>query len=114
MARFVKFGGEDPEKALEALAKFGAGITSTFNDKLGGLFNPKDNEQLLRNLGVQVFLEATRALGNGLADVQPTAMLDVRVLRGSEAFPPAGYIDQGLLGGDVKVGVAQRVIGEAA
>ena len=114
MARFVKFGGEDPEKALEALAKFGAGITSTFNDKLGGLFNPKDNKQLLRNLGVQVFLEATRALGNGLADVQPTAMLDVRVLRGSEAFPPAGYIDQGLLGGDVKVGVAQRVIGEAA
>ncbi len=113
ISEFVQLGGEDPEKALEALASFGARLTSTFNDSMSDLFDPDHNKELLKNLGLVVFLEASRALDPALAGSRPAAILDVRVLQDGQTFPPAGYLDTGVLPPDLDVPLAQRVVGAA-
>jgi hypothetical protein len=52
----------------------------------------------LRNFGTLVFLEASRQLQPGLGDIDPTAALDVSIVRsktdaGPVVFPPTDFPD---------------------
>ncbi len=105
MARFVEKGAKDPDGALEALTKFGLELTAAFNADLFTNYVPKQN---LQNLGLIVFLEASRALGGGLGEVEPVAVLDVCVLDDDAPFPPDGFLSSGALPQDIPI--AQRII----
>lgn len=89
IARFRQ--SRDDEAALEALDRFGAGVVETFNKSLTSLFDSPGAPQLLRNLGLMVFLEASRALHPSLGTVNPAARLDIRILRDGAEFPPPGF-----------------------
>ena len=80
----------DPEKAVKELAQFGDKFTRTFNAKLKSVFKPKEpgSRQLLRNLGLLMFADVTKALEPGL-DVDATARLEVAVFKTDAEFEPA-------------------------
>ncbi len=92
IARFRQ--SRNDEQAIEALDRFGARIVETFNKRLTSLFDAPDAPQLLRNLGLMVFLEVSRALHSPLGAVRPAARLEVRVLRDGAPFPPLGFPDE--------------------
>jgi hypothetical protein len=71
-----------PSKAIERLADFGAEITHTFHDRVASVYGGDS----LRSLGSMVFLEASRALGDGGADGRPSALLSLTVLRDDRTF----------------------------
>ncbi len=79
IAAFRDNAAGDPERALEALARFGRKITATFNKKLNGLFGG----EISRTLGSLVFLEAARALDPALAATHPSAILELTLLKES-------------------------------
>ncbi|MGC4001109.1 MAG: hypothetical protein QM767_28085 [Anaeromyxobacter sp.] len=114
MAEF-RANANEPAKALEELAEFGHQITEAFHGKLTGLFNAKDEPDLLRNFGTLVFVEASRQLVGGAVSVVPTASLDVAVMRTKSAagaavvFPPAGWPDAGPLDAG-SLAVEQRIL----
>lgn len=98
MANFRRTESDQPAKALEELAEFGHDLTEAFNGKLTALFDPKEAPDLLRNFGTLVFLEASRQLQPALGEIEPTAVLDVSILRtktdaGPVAFPPKNFPD---------------------
>lgn len=85
LAKFREKSGA-PEAAVEALAEFGERITDTFNDKLQGIFKPKQaaDREVLRNLGLLVFARVSEVFAPG-TPVAPTARLELTVFRsGSE------------------------------
>jgi hypothetical protein len=65
-----------PSKALERMAEFGAGITTTFNRRLASVYG----SAFLRPLGTAMFVEAARALDPGLGALRPDALLVLKVL----------------------------------
>jgi hypothetical protein len=91
----------DPEKAIEALAEFGDQITRTFNRKLQTIFKPSEaaDREVLRNLGLLVFAEASEILPPG-TEIRPAARLDLLVFKSGqmpqsltgETEPPAESI----------------------
>ncbi len=67
-----------PEQALSRMAKFGADITKTFNDRIQSVCGG----DALRPLGSVLFIEAALALsGNELGSSQATAMLQLTVVK---------------------------------
>jgi hypothetical protein len=112
MAKFRAESATKPAKALEGLADFGHHITSAFNSKLTTLFDPAENPGLLRNFGLMIFVEASRAFADAGA-VQPTAMLDVAILLKDTVFPPKNFPHHDPLPKKA-IGVEQRVIGVSA
>jgi hypothetical protein len=102
-----------PADGLEHLADFGHNLTAAFNAKLTDLFNAKDEPDLLRNFGVLVFVEASRALAN-LANVSPSAALDIAILRtnnshGPVVFPPENFPNNDPVPAE-DIGVEQRIL----
>jgi hypothetical protein len=102
-----------PADALEHLTDFGHNLTAAFNGKLTDLFNAKDEPDLLRNLGVLVFIEASRALAT-LGGVSVSAALDVAILRtkdshGSVPFPPKDFPNNKMVPVE-DMGVEQRLV----
>jgi hypothetical protein len=114
MANFRRTAADQPAKALEELAEFGHHLTEAFNGKLTDLFNAKDEPDLLRNFGTLVFLEASRQLQPGLGDIDPTAVLDVSIVRtktdtGPVVFPPKDFPDNDPLPAG-SIALEQRVL----
>jgi hypothetical protein len=61
-------------------------------------FNARMAGYLLRNFGTLVLLEASRQLQPGLGEIDPTAALDVSIVRtrtdaGPVVFPPKNFPD---------------------
>ena len=79
LAEFRDHDRNDPEKALKALAEFGAKVTEAFNSQLSDLVGGP----LVRALGSAVFVEAARAFDDSLSDLEAVARLDVTILRSS-------------------------------
>jgi hypothetical protein len=102
-----------PADSLEHLADFGHQLAATFNGKLTDLFNPKDEPDLLRNFSLLVFVEASRALAN-LGATQPSATLDIAILRSKNArdpvpFPPNQFPNNDPVPSE-DIGVEQRIL----
>ena len=102
-----------PADGLEHLVDFSHKLTVSFNSHLTDLFNAKDEPDLLRNFGLLVFVEASRALAN-LGAIQPSASLDLAVLRtknakGAVPFPPEGFPNNDPVPAE-NIGVEQRIL----
>ncbi len=102
-----------PANGLEHLVDFSHRLTVSFNSHLTDLFNAKDEPDLLRNFGLLVFVEASRALVN-LGAIQPSASLDIAVLRTKNAkgpvpFPPEGFPNNDPVPAE-NIGVEQRIL----
>lgn len=82
---FLQSGSGKPSEALEALARFGADLVSTFNQRITSIYGGG----ALRPLGTLAFLEAAHALAN--VSISANAMLDVTVLKPS--VDPLAFAD---------------------
>jgi hypothetical protein len=86
---FAKFFGEPkPDKALKYLADFGAHLTDTFNNKISSIYQG----DALRALGTMAFVEAARALDESQEPADPTALLDLIILRQQAKFVPEQFL----------------------
>lgn len=85
LAVFRSAAGEDPEKAVAALAAFSAELAEAFNQKVWSVYGKGS----LRPLGTLVFAKAAEAFSAALPP--PDALLEVTVLKPGVAFPPAGF-----------------------
>jgi len=88
MREFHESNANDPERAVEALSKFGAALTSTFHSELKSVYGTR----VLRQLGSVIFLEAARALDPHLPDIAPQAVLCGTVLKTRRSFVPADFL----------------------
>ena len=109
IAEFREAMDKAPE-AVKALSEFGDKLTRIFNHKLKTVFNPDDpaSKQILRSLGVLMFVEITEAL-DPLFEAQPTAALEVTVLKSGQVFPPEGFPDEITLGPHA-ISIRQRIL----
>ncbi|HXI32367.1 MAG TPA: hypothetical protein VNG89_28215, partial [Vicinamibacterales bacterium] len=80
---------KNSSEARRQLAAFGANVTEAFNSQIGGLFSSRQ----LRPLGTLVFLEAARAFDPSLKAAQPSAMLELTVLREQPSFDMRTFVD---------------------
>jgi len=80
---------QKPTEAQKQLARFGSEVTDAFNTGIDSLFSGP----ALRPLGTMVFLEAARAFDPELEQRQPSAILEVTVLRSNPAFDMASFIE---------------------
>jgi hypothetical protein len=87
IAAFLK--ANNAADGLKNLADYGAKVTNAFNSKIGGLFSGNE----LRPLGTLVFMEAGRALDRTLKSVQPSAMLELSVLKDQPSFDLRRFVD---------------------
>ena len=90
MAAFRARKFDDPEGAIEALARFGSDITRAFNSRVGGIYGGA----ALRPLGTMVFVEAARAFLP--ADAEPpatSAMFELTVVRENAAFNLPSFLE---------------------
>jgi len=109
------FRKQKEEDAIAKIDEFAAGIVTNFNKHLTDLFDPRDDKELLRNLGLAVFLEATRALHPTLNAVPPTARLEIQVVRSAVPFPPSGFpLDYSLKPEEVVIDQPILSVGAAA
>ncbi len=83
ITKFRNSAPNSPSKAIEALAKFGAQVTATFNSNVGGIYGGNH----MRPFGSLILLEAACAFDPTFAQVNPSAMLNITVLRQSVAQP---------------------------
>jgi hypothetical protein len=83
IAKFKQSAPKSPSKAIEKLANFGASVTSTFNSKVGDIYGGDH----MRPFGSLILLEAACAFDPTFARANPSAMLDITVLRQSVAQP---------------------------
>jgi hypothetical protein len=94
-----------PSEAIEQLAEFGAGITSAFNERVRSIYGSAS----LRTLGTQILVEASRALDPAIANLKPSAMLSLTVLKENSAFPITDFL-KGKMPGRDDIAVAQRLV----
>jgi hypothetical protein len=98
IAKFRANAGTDPQD-------FGAKITDAFNHGLHGLI-PR-----LEEFSAMIFLEAARAFDPGLVDIQPTARLDVILLKPSAPATAADDFLTGTAPDATAVAIEQPVVG---
>lgn len=101
------------DDVVAALDQFGAKVVEAFNQGLTDLFDPKNNPQLLRNLGLMIFAEASRVLSGSAVTVQPLSRLTVSILKSSATFPPKGFPLTPQIG-DGDIVLSQPVLSEIA
>lgn len=81
---------EKIDKAIEALAKFGAEVSDTFNEDIGGLYSG----ETLRPLGSLLMLEIAGILDNTLiGKLKPAAMLELVVVKAQSQFALADFLE---------------------
>lgn len=90
IAGFRKNSADQPAKAIEALANFGAEVTQTFNGSISKLHGGDKS----RPIGTLLFVEAAKALNPTLQHTDPTALLELIVLKANAPFKTklANYI----------------------
>ena len=81
MGKFYQSAATNPKHALKLLSDFGAKVTAVFHNSLSDLFQTE--VATVRELSSMVFLETSRALDSGLANLIPSARFDVALLRKS-------------------------------
>ena len=89
MAAFRERQWDDPEGAVEALAKFGSSITDAFNHKVKSIYGGA----ALRPLGTMVFVEAARAFLPPAVHPPTSALLELTVLKEGAAFDLSTFLD---------------------
>jgi hypothetical protein len=89
MAKFRARQFDDPEGAVEALAKFGAEITRAFNSRVGGIYGG----HALRPLGTMVFIEAARAFLPAGTEPTTSALFELTVVREHSPFDLATFLN---------------------
>jgi hypothetical protein len=78
------------DKAIEALATFGAEVSDTFNEDIGGLYSG----ETLRPLGSLLMLEIAGILDNTLiGKLKPAAMLELLVVKAQSQFALADFLE---------------------
>lgn len=82
IAKFKKESPDQPAKAIEALANFGAEVTKTFNGAISKLHGGDKS----RPIATLLFIEAAKALKPTLPDTNPTALLELIVLKANAGF----------------------------
>lgn len=87
LAEFVQAAAHQPSEAIRTLTEFGANITQAFHGKLRSIYGGN----ALRPLGAMIFLEAASIIDPAQIALTPQALLQLSVLRESEAFPPAKF-----------------------
>ncbi len=88
LARFRAEGWRDPERAVAALADFGARITQAFNAQVHSVYGGG----ALRPLGTMLFVEAARAFLPGGADARPSALFELTVVRQASSYDLATFL----------------------
>jgi hypothetical protein len=89
LAQFRQEAGDDPEKALAALADFAAALAAVFNDGVWSIYG----KSALRPLGTLLFAEAAIAFNPALR-LDTSALLSITVLKkAAKPFPPTGFPD---------------------
>jgi hypothetical protein len=86
---FLPAASSSPTEAIKAFAEFGSKVTAAFNSKIGNVFVG----DALRPLGSMVFIEAARALDPSLGDIEPSAMLDMIVVRQQSQFVMPKFLE---------------------
>ena len=89
MASFRNQQWDDPEGAVEALAKFGANVTDAFNDNVKSVYGGA----ALRPLGTMVFVEAARALLPSADKPVTSALLELTVVKKNGTFALPSFLD---------------------
>lgn len=90
MAAFRARQWDDPEGAVDALARFGAEMTRAFNSRVGGIYGGA----ALRPLGTMVFIEAARAfLPPGTPAPTTSALFELTVVRENAPFNLATFLE---------------------
>jgi hypothetical protein len=105
LAQFRATAGTDPQQAIVALQEFAAGITDAFNKGLGGLI------QRLDEFSAMIFLEAARAFDPAVANLLPTARLDVILLKPSAASTTAANFLSGTAPDSTAIALEQPILG---
>lgn len=89
LARFRSQAGDDPEKALAALAEFAGALASVFNEGVWSIYG----KSALRPLGTLLFAEAALAFDPALR-IDTSALLRIAILKQSaKPFRPADFPD---------------------
>ena len=89
MAEFRARQWDDPEGAIEALAKFGAAVTDAFNTRVKSIYG----DAPLRPLGTMVFVEAARAFLAADTRLPTSALFELTVLRQASGFPLPSFLE---------------------
>ena len=89
MASFRARKWDDPEAAVEALAKFGSAITDAFNAKVKNIYGGA----ALRPLGTMVFVEAAQAFLPPGAQPHTSALLELSVVKEKSTFELGTFLD---------------------
>jgi hypothetical protein len=105
IATFRSKAGNDPQAAIDALEEFGAKITDAFNKGMGGLI------ARIEEFSATIFLEAARAFDPSLTGVQPTAYLDVILLKPSASANAPDDFLKGTAPDPTTVALEQPVVG---
>jgi hypothetical protein len=100
---FLPVASSSPTEAIKAFAEFGSKVTAAFNSKIGNVFVG----DALRPLGSMIFIEAARALDPSLGDIEPTAMLDLVVVKQQSQFSMPKFLE-GEMPGEGDVVIQQR------
>jgi hypothetical protein len=106
---FLEASSQQPQRAIERLAEFGAGITETFHRRLANVYG----NEAMRALGAVVFLEAARVLDLSLISLRPNAMLSLTVLKEQRRFNLPDYL-LGKQPEEADVALKQRLVSAAA
>jgi hypothetical protein len=90
IAKFKKESPDEPAKAIEALANFGARVTEIFNGSISKLHGGDKS----RPIATLLFVEAAKALNPTLQHADPIALLELIVLKANAPFKSklASYI----------------------
>jgi hypothetical protein len=89
MAAFRERQWDDPEGAVEALAKFGSAITDAFNAKVKSIYGGA----ALRPLGTMVFIEAAGAFFPPAQKPATSALLQVTVVKEGATFELSSFLE---------------------
>jgi hypothetical protein len=102
---FLPAASSSPTEAIKAFAEFGSKVTAAFNSKIGNVFVG----DALRPLGSMIFIEAARALDPSLGDIEPSAMLDMIVVKQQSQFVMPKFLE-GEVPGESDIVIQHRLV----